>query len=372
MLTNQVVGISGNPKAGFIWDATNGLRNLMIPASNTDGGVGGMKINNKGVVVGSTWNYSSVAFQWDSVNGIQWLNFPAIADYPYYGADAINDGGAIAYENWSYSGAPGKSYFISQGTATWIGELYPGAYTGNLVLNNRNEMAGACSPPSGRTNQAFFWKSGQGMAGLGFLPGYSNSFAYAINDASQVVGYCNNSGNYAAFIWTSDAGMSQLGSIGTGWSNSLAQGISAGGIVVGVSKTAGTNYAVAWVAGQNGVSLSTLVTNLSGWANITEAIAINESGVIVGDGLRTNGVRHAFVLYPVIPPAITNDLKMYAGVKVYGAPGNSVRVDYTTNLNATPVPWNVLTNITLQRVPEVIIDYGSENQPKRFYRTVPQ
>lgn len=65
-----------------------------------------------------------------------------------------------------------------------------------------------------------------------------------------------------------------------------------------------------------------------------------------------------------------NDLKMYAGVNVYGPVGGSVKVDYTTNL-AEPYTWLPLQGLTIATNPTVIIDFGSSDQAKRFYRTVP-
>ena len=65
-----------------------------------------------------------------------------------------------------------------------------------------------------------------------------------------------------------------------------------------------------------------------------------------------------------------SNLKMYAGVNVYGPVGGTCRVDIATSL-VEPIQWHAWTNIVLQSSPEVIIDYDSPNSPERFYRTVP-
>jgi hypothetical protein len=65
-------------------------------------------------------------------------------------------------------------------------------------------------------------------------------------------------------------------------------------------------------------------------------------------------------------------LKMYAGVNVYGPLGGTCTVQYTTNLDLVPVQWFSLTNVLIEAMPQIFIDYGSADQPKRFYRTVPQ
>lgn len=64
-------------------------------------------------------------------------------------------------------------------------------------------------------------------------------------------------------------------------------------------------------------------------------------------------------------------LKMYAGVNVYGPLGGTCLVQYATHLNANPV-WTTLTNVTIQNLPEIILDDTSPGQPKRFYRILPQ
>jgi hypothetical protein len=47
-------------------------------------------------------------------------------------------------------------------------------------------------------------------------------------------------------------------------------------------------------------------------------------------------------------------------------------VQYATNLDLVPVQWFTLTNVVIQSMPQIFIDYGSADQPKRFYRTLPQ
>ena len=64
-------------------------------------------------------------------------------------------------------------------------------------------------------------------------------------------------------------------------------------------------------------------------------------------------------------------LKLYAGVNAYGPVGSNYVVQYATNL-AAPVNWLLLQSVTIVTNPTVIIDYNSPDQPKRFYRTVPQ
>ena len=362
----QVVGESGSPAAGFIWDAINGLTDL----GNLGGFCNAHGLNNNGVVVGCS---AMRPFHWDTTGGMQDLG--SIGSYPYYGANAINDDGAIAYENWSYWGPPSTGYFLVGATATAIGELYPNSYTFPMGLNNNNEMVGACGlsvgPYPAFIWQAFLWKPGQSIVGLGFLPGYTNSGAAAINDAGQVVGNCNNGeGTHAAFLWTSGAGMTELGSSEIGGSDSAAYAISAGGITVGKCQIGGADHAIAWAPGQSAVDLTTLVTNLNGWVNITEACGINSSGVIVGSGLRTNGITHACILYPAAAPVKVN-IKMFAGLIINNAPiGSNFLIQATSNLASGN--WTTLTNVAIPTQPYIYIDYNSYTNSQQFYRAVPQ
>ena len=350
----------------FVWDAINGISDLgVLSGDNTTVAA---SINNNGQVVGycGDGTYGDFqAAQWNSASGLQPLGYGALAGYPYFAALAINEGGAITYINWNYYGPPSAAYLLLGAIETPIGGLYPGAYTWPYALNNSNEVVGASYNASQTIGQAFLWTSSQGVNGLGFLPGYTNSIAKAINDAHQVVGYCNNSGGgQSSFIWTSETGMTALDcSIG---SNSCANGISPDGIVVGYNQIGGTNHAVAWPPGQNAVDLNTLVTNLSGWINLTEANAMNSSGLVVGDGIRTNGVRHGFILYPTTVP-LTVNIKTFAGIIISNAlPGSTVVIQATSNLAATN--WVTLTNVMIPSQQYIFIDYNSPFNPSRFYR----
>jgi len=87
---------------------------------------------------------------------------------------------------------------------------------------------------------AFLWTSTAGMQDLGTLNGGSCSHASGISDFGQVVG---DSGNPAspigssAFIWTSSSGMQDLNALThlkKGWTMPIAYGISQTGDIVGV------------------------------------------------------------------------------------------------------------------------------------------
>lgn len=64
------------------------------------------------------------------------------------------------------------------------------------------------------------------------------------------------------------------------------------------------------------------------------------------------------------------DLKMYAGVNVFGPIGKNCLIEYSTNISE-PLNWTFLTNITVQAFPHIMIDYQSGDSKKRFYRVTP-
>ena len=75
---------------------------------------------------------------------------------------------------------------------------------------------------------------------LGTLGG-SYSYASAVNDSGQVVGYSGTAGSFAshAFSWTQKGGMVDLGTLGGSDGYSSASAVNDSGQVVGSSSTAG-------------------------------------------------------------------------------------------------------------------------------------
>ncbi len=143
------------------------------------------------------------------------------------------------------------------------------------------------------------------MTKLGTL-GYLSSWGYAVNDIGQVVGCLSSqmpaSLGYSAFLY-SNGSMHDLGKL-PGGRVSYASGINDAGQVVGYSETAdsGTDHAIVY---SNGVmeDLNSVLSPTSGWV-LTDAVAINDNGQIIGDG-SLNGVEEGFLLTPTpLPPSL--------------------------------------------------------------------
>src|SRR5690348_7952200 len=123
------------------------------------------------------------------------------------------------------------------------------------------------------------WCQNYEVIDLGTLGG-TNSFAYAINDAGQVVGSSTLAGSaFAHAFLFSNGSMQDLGTLGG--NGSSASGINDSGQVVGSASTSsGDLHAVMYSNGSNR-DLGTLGGSQS------YATGINNSGQIVGTALTT-------------------------------------------------------------------------------------
>ena len=189
-----------------------------------------------------------------------------------------------------------------------------------------------------------------------FLPGFggaaSNSAAYAVNTAGDIVGFASNAGGFhRPFRRPASTGvMSDLGTLGgpsgeafdisdsgyivgqadvaagrphafrrlpaggpladlgtLGGATSAARAVNDGGDVVGESWTAGgVVHAFLWRSGQM-IDLNSRIPPGTGWV-LTHASGINNTGAIVGWG-RLDGKTRGFVLVPDAPcyPDCTGD-----------------------------------------------------------------
>jgi probable HAF family extracellular repeat protein len=149
--------------------------------------------------------------------------------------------------------------------------------------------------PNGK-NHAFLWDRGR-MRDLGVLPGGAFSYAHAINDHGQVVGWGSGAeGDTHAILWQNGQAR-DLGDLGT--DPSSAWGINNRGQVVGASAVQANRplHAVLWDNGKIR-DLNNLIPLSSGW-QLQFAYRINDRGQIVGVGIYHNEL-HAYLLTPSV------------------------------------------------------------------------
>jgi titin len=155
-------------------------------------------------------------------------------------------------------------------------------------INNAGQVVGDADTSGNAAFHGFLYQNGS-MTDLGTLGGTS-SVAVGINSAGQVVGGAYRSGNAAfhGFLYQNGS-MTDLGTLGG--TSSVARGINNAGQVVGDADTSGNAADHAFLY-QNG-SMTDLGT-LGG--SVSVAQGINSAGQIVGDAyLSGNAADHAFL-----------------------------------------------------------------------------
>ena len=270
-------------------------------------------------------------------------------------ATAINGTGQVAGYGLT-SGGSYNAFLYSGGSTTPLGSL--GGALGQPTshgagIDTAGDVVGSSGTNADTSNAFLYSGSSQTMGSLGTLGG-TNSYAFGIDPSGNyIVGYSTTVENQThAFLWTSGgtAGVSgnpQMRDLGTlGGTSSFATAVNNAGDVVGYSATAsGTDFHAFYYSGgsfqdlgdpngfgafaqalnasgtvvgyyyqsqnsplafvaANGsiVPLDSLVVGNSGWT-LQSAAGINTTGDIVGYGTNPSGQTEAFELTPTTAPA---------------------------------------------------------------------
>ncbi len=163
----------------------------------------------------------------------------------------------------------------SQYTITDLGTL-PTFDSSEAGGTNASGQVAGWSTSAG-IDHGFVWASDSGMLDLGTL-GFSSSAAIGINDLGQAAGevYNNSQGPFHAFFWTSDAGLTDIHVPGS-FSSSEAMGINAAGQIVGRLSNPDLAHAFLWTSGAG-------MSDLGPMPGLTDSFAtgINDAGQVVG------------------------------------------------------------------------------------------
>jgi len=285
----RVAGSSDNATAAsvpFAWTAGSGVTAVSVVNSQFAFGNG---INASGAVVGTEYNSDLGVFRAFQSNGGTASYIALLGAGTNNSALGINDSGVVAGYSETSAGGAEQAYSYSAGTVTSLGTLSGGTTSRANAINNSGQIAGQSDSGSDSNLHPAVWTSG-GWTDLGLAPGYQSGVASAISNAGGVAGtFSDGVGGSMAFLWTSTTGTTLLGSLTAG-GDSQAYGVNSAAQVVGTADNVAFLYMNSTMYDLN----SLLDPTVTGW-QLTEALAINDSGQIVGSGLY-DGQQRAFVL----------------------------------------------------------------------------
>jgi len=173
-------------------------------------------VNNRGLVIGSAENSTQdpncIPPQVLDYKPVVWRGW-TIHELPVLAGDAV--GGALAVnDNNQVVGASGMcgsgpalgpiavhAALWQNGSITDLGSLGGAVNNFAYAINNAGQIVGVSDLPGDSTGHAFLWQKGV-MTDLGTLAGDFSSTASSINENGQVVGHsCDVNFNCRAFLW---------------------------------------------------------------------------------------------------------------------------------------------------------------------------
>lgn len=293
-------------------------------------GMGVWDINDKGIVVGSARRTGFVyfnAFKYSFTQGFEWLPMDSFPEN-YYGSNArriLNDDTILGTYQGNQTSIQTVAVWKANGEHTV--PLYPNYWTHGSDMNSSGQIvyrfydgggwfdayyeignpssfqalgyngtggpvrineSGIVAYADTYLNQAGTFKAGHGFSILN-TPHNSQPSISAINDAGVVLGGYRLDNSSVACIWTS--GQREDLPINAGID------INENGIVIGrVDNEGNPNTPCLWTHSTGVVLLEPLISNLSGWTNIS-VTAINNMNMICGAG-EYQGQQLSFVLVP--------------------------------------------------------------------------
>ncbi len=165
-----------------------------------------------------------------------------------------------------------------------------GPFSNAFSVNDSSQVVGTAHADQSATH-GFLWQEGEGIRDLGTLGG-RDSVARSINDSCQIVGDSfvgvgdPKPEAERAFLWTSGDGMINLGSEFERWSRAVA--INNAGVVLGCRLRGTVACGFVWSPELGAIDI------VGAGGRDFYPCAINEAGLVVGEGEDSFGKRRAF------------------------------------------------------------------------------
>jgi probable HAF family extracellular repeat protein len=253
----------------------------------------GAGINNSGAVAGYDawpWRVPTRAWVW-SQHRLRYIGNGQVTGAM---AMAINDAGMVAGMTTT-----SDAFLESDGEIVVVEKAPNCILAMGSAVNSMGDMVGYHAGENVDIGDKAFVRFDGRVEQLEIAGAYSHE-AFGVNDSRQVCGWLrkNASASVIAFVWQ-DGQVTRIPPlIGGLQASSQALAINNAGVVVGVcGRPQGGTYAFMW---QEGVAyeLNKLIDESSAGWRLFSAAAINNQGQIVGKGA-FNGVRRAFLATPV-------------------------------------------------------------------------
>ena len=222
-------------------------------------------------------------------NGILTNLEPGVEDYSW--ASAINNAGQVV--GFRGLGSSREAILWQNGTSIL---LMNGNYISANGINDQGQIVISNNDDWAITTTSYLWQNSSYTQ----LPGIDFN-AQDINNIGQIAGSSRISqgGQFQACVYLNGV-ITHLGTLGE---ESGAVAINDSGVVVGHSRVSGEERPFLWESGVM-IDLNTLLEPNSGWL-LTLVRGINNSGQIVGDGF-FNGLPRGFILEPQSVPTNLN------------------------------------------------------------------
>jgi uncharacterized membrane protein len=173
-----------------------------------------------------------------------------------------------------------------------------GAVSNALDISDSGVIVGTSSVSPDNLDHAFIRRPGTSMTALTPVPGFQQTQALGVNNASVAVGLAtsstddNNPGLVEALRWNTDGSVDDLGNLGDNFAE--AEDINDAGVIVGESAVFDSNGVVKGAAFLFDPTVGHMIAlPLPSGMTASDATAINRDGLVVGSGQDPAGTVHA-------------------------------------------------------------------------------